>query len=277
MRVVRWALVAVIAAAGLTLTGVALGVGPWPGLAPAVVSTNGHVAYSASRSASSTIVRARTLGNSAHVLTTVTFDGRWGIPAVTSTGRAGGLSPDGRLLVLSEPPSYNGLRTESKFLLLSTRALKLRHAITLRGEFGFDALSADGRTLYVIQHQSAEDLVSYVVRGYDLTTNRLIKGAIVAKGESSTMRGYPVSRAVGSAGTWVYTLYHRENGKPFIHSLNTDQRYAICIDLPWQATFQTVWSARLALSPTGNRLLVRSDGKVVARVDTKTFRVLKGA
>lgn len=277
MRIVRWLIVAVITAAALTATGVALGVGPWPGLASAVVSPNGHVAYAASRSATSTIVRARTLGAGGHVLATATFDGHWGIPAVTSTGRAGGLSPDGRLLVLSEPSSYTGLRSQSKFLLLSTRTLKLRDTITLNGEFGFDVLSGDGRTLYVIQHQSAEDLVSYVVRGYDLATKQLLKGAIVAKGESASMRGYPVSRAVGTRGTWVYTLYHRGSGKPFIHALNADQRYAICIDLPWQATSQTIWTARLALSPTGHQLVVRSHGKVVARVDTKTFRVLRGA
>ena len=275
MRVVRWLIVAVVVAAASTVTGVALGVGPWPGLAPAVVSPNGHLAYAASRSGTSTIVRARTLGAGAHVVATATFDGRWGIPAVTSTGRAGGLSPNGRVLVLSEPPTYNGLRSHSRFLLLSTRALALRDTITLHGEFGFDVLSADGRTLYLIQHRSAEDLVSYVVRGYDLTTKRLLAGAIVAKGESASMRGYPVSRAVGRSGTWVYTLYHRGSGKPFIHALNTDQRFAICIDLPWRATFQKVWSARLALSANGRRLLVRSNGAVVARVDTRSFRVLK--
>jgi len=272
--VVRWAIVAAVFGAALTASEAALGVGPWPGLAAAVVSQDRHVAYSASRADGSTVVRARTLGAGGHVLATATFDGNWGIPAVTSTGLSGGLSHDGRLLVLSEPPSFNGLRTQSRFLLISTPALELRDTIVLPGEFGFDALSANGRTLYVIQHRSPEDLVSYVVRGYDLVQKQLLKGAIVAKGESSSMRGYPVSRATAKNGIWVYTLYHRGTGKPFIHALNTNQRFAVCIDLPWAATTQQAWTARLALSTTGHRLLVRSNGKVVARVDTRSFRVL---
>jgi hypothetical protein len=275
MRVVRWAIAAAVVVAALIVTGAALGVGPWPGLAGAVVSQDGTTAYNASRAGESTVVRARTLGAGGQVLATATFDGQWGIPAVTSTGKAGGLSHDGRLLVLSEPPTYNGLRTESKFLLVSTPSLKLRGTIVLPGEFGFDALAANGRTLYVIQHRNAEDLVSYVVRGYDLAQNRLLKGAIVAKGESESMRGYPVSRATGKNGVWVYTLYHRQRtgGKPFIHALNTNGRWAVCIDLPWAATEREAWAARLALSATGRELLVQSNGKVVARVDTRSFRV----
>jgi hypothetical protein len=273
MRVVRLAIVAVVAGAALTVAGVAQSVGPWPGLAAAVTSATGDVRYTVTRSDTSTVLRARTLGADGAVASS-TFDGLWGIPAVTSTGLPGGLSPDGRLLVLTEPSSYNGLRSESRFLLVSTRTLQLRDTIVLPGEFGFDALSANGRTLYVIQHRSQRDLVAYVVRGYDLVQKRLLKGAIVAKGESSTMRGYPVARATGQAGAWVYTLYHRQTGKPFIHALNTDGRWAVCIDLPWAAGDQQVWSARLGLSPDGHRLLVRSNGQVVARVDTKTFRVL---
>jgi hypothetical protein len=274
MRPVRFAIVGVVVAAALTAAGAALGVGPWPGLAASVTSQSAGVSYTASRTGSSTTVRARTLGADGGVASTAVFPGWWGIPAVTSTGLAGGLSHDGRLLVLAQPPTYNGLRAESKFLLLATGTLALRDRIVLRGEFGFDALSGDGRTLYLIQHRSRADLVSYVVRGYDLAHKHLLRGVIVAKGESSTMRGYPVSRAVGSKGTWVYTLYHRQTGKPFIHALNSDQRYAICIDLPWNAGFQEIWNARLALVPDGRRLLVRSNGAVVAKVDTRTFRVL---
>lgn len=88
------------------------------------------------------------------------------------------------------------------------------------------------------------------------------------------MRGYPVARATSRAGSWVYTLYHRSSGNPFIHALNTRQRYAVCIDLPWRPQSSEVWSARLSLSPDGRRLAVRSTGTAVAAVDTKTFRVL---
>jgi hypothetical protein len=158
--------------------------------------------------------------------------------------------------------------------VLSTRTLTLEKTIVLEGEFGFDALSPDRRTLYVIQHRSTADLVSYVVRAFDLTRNRLVPGVIVAKGESGSMRGYPVSRATSKTAAWVYTLYNRGSGRPFIHALNTIRRFAVCIDLPAVAS-NDVWNTRLSLSADGRHLLVRSHGTAVAMVDTKSFGVSK--
>jgi len=273
MRVMRWSSLAAVAAVAFTISGAAQAVGPWPGLASAVVSTDGAVRYTVSRSGDSTTVRARGLEAASRVIASAKVPGRWGIPAVTSTGVAGGLSPDGRLLVLTQPPTYSGLRKESRLLLLATKTLALRDTVVLRGEFGFDAFSANGRTLYLIQHKSARDLVAYVVRGYDLAQKRLLPGAIVAKGESENMRGYPVARATRAQGAWVYTLYTRQTGRPFIHALATNDRYAVCIDLPSAVAPQEIWTTRLALSRDGRKLLVRSEGKVVARVDTRSFRV----
>jgi hypothetical protein len=270
MRVVRWLTVAVVVGAALVAAGGALGVGPWPGLAQAVTASQSGIRYTAARSDGATLVRAIRAG---HVFATAHLDGVWGIPAVTSTGVAGGLSPDGRLLVLSEVSNSSGLRSQSRFQVLSTRTLKVRQTIVLPGEFGFDALSPDARTLYVIQHRSRADLVAYVVRGYDLRSQRLLPGVIVAKGESETMRGYPVARATGHGGSWVYTLYNRGSGSPFIHALNTGKRFAVCIDLTWQPGSSNIWTTRLQLSADGRELIVRSAGAAVARVDTRTFRV----
>lgn len=273
MRVIRFATAAAVAVAALSVSGAALGVGPWPGLAGSVPSSDGTLRYTATRSPEGTVVRAITRGAGAHVVASARFDGLWGIPAVTSVGLAGGLSADNRLLVLTEPPNYNGLRSRSTFLLLDTKTLALRDRIELDGEFGFDTFSGNGRTLYLLQHRSARDLVSYVVRAFDLAHGKLVPGVIVAKGDSPNMRGYPVSRATGKAGQWVYTLYNRQTGEPFVHALQTNRRYAVCIDLPWKGGDTNIWNARLALSADGRTLLVRSGGSVVARVDTTSFHV----
>jgi hypothetical protein len=270
MRVVRSLTVAVVVVAALIAAGAASGVGPWPGLAQAVTSSQSNIRYTAARSAGGTIVRAVRAGRA---LASAHLDGAWGIPAVTSTGVASGLSPDGRLLVLSEASNTGGLRSQSRFQVLSTPTLQVTQTIVLPGEFGFDALSPDARTLYVIQHRSRADLVAYVVRGYDLSTKRLLPGVIVAKGESETMRGYPVARATGPGGSWVYTLYNRGSGSPFIHALNTGKRFAVCIDLTWQPGSSNIWATRLQLSPDGRQLVVRSAGAAVATFDTRTFRV----
>lgn len=258
-----------LAIAAAILVPGAAAVGPWPGLAGSVTSASGDARYTVSRTGETTTLRAILGGKPA---AKTTFDGAWGIPAVTSTGVAGGLSPDARTLVLSQPPTYAGLRSESRFLVVSTRGLALEKTLTLPGEFGFDALSPDGRTMFVIQHASTRDLVSYRVRAYDLVHDRLLPGVIVAKGETETMRGYPVARATSKSGAWVYTLYHRTSGKPFIHALGTTQRRAVCIDLRWQPPADQVWRTKLRLSADGRRLLVRSSGATVATIDTTSFR-----
>jgi hypothetical protein len=258
------------AVSALVVCGTALAVGPWPGLARSVTSTDG-VRYVTSRADGATTVRAL---RGSKVLARTTVDGPFGIPAVTINGRAGGLSPNGRLLVLAEPPNYEGLRARSSFVLLATKPLAVRDTIVLPGEFGFDALSPDGRTLFLLRHGSSTDLNAYEVRAYDLRAGKLLHRVIVAKGESATMRGYPAQRATTKSGAWVYTLYSRQRGAPFIHALNTLRRSAVCIDLPWRdATFSDAFQATFRLSPDERTLVVRSNGRTVATVDTRTFRV----
>jgi hypothetical protein len=209
------------------------------------------------------------------VIASATFNGAYGIPAVTSAGRAGGLSPDGRLLVLVEPPSYNGLRRESRFLLVSTGTMSVVASIALKGEFGFDAVSPDRRTLYLVQHVSDRDLVRYLVRAYALRAKRLLARAIVDKrAPSEVMRGYPIARATSADGGWVYTLYTRspDGGRPFVHALHAAARTAFCIDLPSWPT-ENIWAARLELASDGRQLIARSGSTAVARIDTRTLRL----
>lgn len=273
MRITRALVTLAVLGSATVAAGAALAVGPWPGTAPAVWSASGDVRYTASIAAGQTTVRAIRNGET---VATARIAGKFGIPAVTSNGEAGGLSPDGRLLVLVEPPTYNGLRRQSRFVVLSTQHLSRVSSIALPGEFGFDAISPDRRTLYVIQHTTQRDLVRYAVRAYDLRLHRLLPGAIVDKrAPNEAMRGYPVARATSTNGAWVYTLYTKNPGSSltFVHALNAAGRSAFCIDLPGWSGGENIWEATLALS--GPTLIVRSaDGTTVARIDTQTLKVL---
>jgi hypothetical protein len=273
VRIQRWWLLGTVLAAAAVLAGTAAGAGPWPGLAQSVQAPTSGVRYTATRSAGVTTVRA--IGGRG-VVAVARFRGAFGIPAVTIAGLAGGLSPDGRLLVLAEPPSYEGLREQSRFLVLSTDRLRLAARLVLRGEFGFDAISPDRRTLYLTQHISSSDLVRYVVRAYALRARQLLPGAIVDKREADeAMRGYPVARASSANGAWVYTLYNRASsgGLPFVHALDTAGRSAFCIDLPHWPAGAEVWNGRLELSTDGRQLRVLAPGTTVTTIDTKTLLV----
>ena len=276
MRVSRSIVAVVTTAAALGAAGAAWAVGPWPGLAASVQSSSGDVRYAATRSGGATTVRK--ISAEGRLLASTRIAGAFGIPAVTSEGAAGGLSPDGRILVLTEPPNYDGLGRQSRFVVLSTARLSRVSTLTLPGEFGFDAISPDRRILYVIQHASSQDLVRYVVRAYDLRAQRLLPQAIVDKREpDETMRGYPVARATSPGGTWVYTLYTKGPGgfATFVHALNAAGRSAFCIDLPAWAG-EDVWNAQLRL--VGKTLSVLTgSGKAFARIDTGTLQVIPPA
>ena len=255
----------VIALLALVLAAPADAVGPWPGTVSSVISTVTGDRFSVTSDGTTTELVARHDA----VARRASFPGTWRIPAVTSTGLPGGLSADGKLLVLAQPSSTPGLRTVSRFLVVATDNLTLTRAIAVKGEFGYDAVSADRRTLYLIEHRDAANLNDYVVRAYDLAHGRLLAKPIVAAGEETTMRGYPVARVATTHGTWVYTLYWRADGSTFIHALATVQRRAVCLDLKWVAGTNGAWTARLQLSRDGKRLLVHSpSGPVVAQVAT---------
>src|SRR6059058_4604892 len=76
-----------------------------------------------------------------HVLRTSSLTASWGIPLVAFDGTPGGLSADGRTLVLgSASPQTTPLRAESRFLVVDTPTLRTRALVKLRGDFAYDAL-----------------------------------------------------------------------------------------------------------------------------------------
>jgi len=180
----------------------------------------------------------------------IPLKGSWGIPTLGTGSLTGqGLSWNGRRLVLTEPPGY---WSPSRFMLVDLKRLRAVRTITLHGFFSFDALSPNGSQMYLIQytHGRSGNLTHYVVREYDLRTNRLLPGKIAARdedGHEPTMAGSPLMRTTSANGRWVYTLYQKPSGMPFIHALNTVAGVAHCIDLPWSKTNQGAYNLVLSL------------------------------
>jgi hypothetical protein len=187
------------------------------------------------------------------------LQGRWGVPVVAEDGTSGGISADGSTLVLRRFPStYPPRRTT--FVVLGTGRLAIRATIDLKGQWGFDALSPDASTLYLIQTTNVK-ANRYAVRAYDMRAGRLLPDPVVDPTEpDEPMRGFPVTRTTGPGARWVYTLY--VGGEhPFIHALDTVRRTSLCLDLPHRVT-QRLWQARLAIR--GSKVHVVRRGKVIA-------------
>ncbi|HEV7805258.1 MAG TPA: hypothetical protein VGO80_05550 [Solirubrobacteraceae bacterium] len=206
--------------------------------------------------------------------------GRFGVPVVAFDSTAGGISADGATLVLVR--ARNGVpRRQTEFAVMAVKPrLRRRQTVRLPGDFSFDALSPDGRSLYLVNYLSPSDPTKYRVRVYDLTKRRLDPRAVVDPRESpDEMNGIPVTRVAGTGGRWAYTLYDGAGKHPFIHALDTVGRKAVCIDLEGApfAAGTNAYELRLALAGHGSRLDMRRKGALVATVDTATFRVRTGA
>jgi hypothetical protein len=222
----------------------------------------------------STVVEVvRVLGG--RVLRWATIPGSYGIPAVAYDGSMGGLSHDGKTLVLSSYPTAPGSGSHTRFAALKARNLRLESTAVLKGSFSFDALSPDASTLYLIQYTSAQDFTRYRVRAYDLVEQQLVPGAIVDRREpGEQMHGGPVTRLTTPDGRWAYTLYARQSAAPFVHALDTIEQKAYCIDLPLGFTQQRQMGMRLRFHGPA-RIDVRSRYRTVAVVDMQKLEARK--
>ena len=207
------------------------------------------------------------------VLESVPLLGMWGTPQITySPNSSEGLSSDGKTLVLSDISNVYP-RTASRFMVLDAHSLRMRDAVYLKGDFEFDAISPNGKRLYLIQHTNVLDQSHYVVRAYDVPSNTLLRGRVADRTQKGwVMEGYPITRAASSDGRWVYTLYGNMNGFPFVHALDTVRGVAHCVGLPWRGSPNGVYNMRLTLH--GGSLAVHwLSGKPWLRMDTASWRL----
>lgn len=241
---------------------------------PSIRDPDSSVSYVTRLAGSSTTLLVRV---HSRAVRRMSLAGRWGIQMATLSGTLTGLSPDGRVLVLSDNVNPGGtLRAWSRLAVIDTRQLKLERTVTLPGDYSVDALSPHGGFLYLIHHISRANATKYQVKGYDLTAGVLLPGVIADKSQAGwVMAGYPVTRVATRDGGWVYTLYRQDNGYPFIHSLDTVHHVAHCVGLPARPGAAWISAARLRLS--AGSLAVRTKGGATRfHVDTATFRVTTG-
>ncbi len=253
-------------------TTLASGAGPSPGLSEGSKGlANGKLRYVALPSGKTTEVQV--VDREGDVRRHMRINGSWGIPLVAYDGTAEGLFPNGRTLLLAQS-LYDGqtLRTTTKFTLVDTRRMKVSRRIQLKGAFTFDALSRDGRYVYLTEYISPEDPSSYRVRAYDLKGAGLLSKIVSDKRSWATdMRGLPIAR-VWKEG-WAYTLYGA-NAKPFIHALDTQNVAAVCINLPWKTSPDRIFDYRLRVDGDGHLVVRGPNGRALAVIDRQSFKII---
>jgi hypothetical protein len=183
----------------------------------------------------------------------------------------GGVSPTGRWLALQRA---DGRAT--RIALLDARAWRPVDTVRLAGRFEVDAVSADGRALFLIQHLTSEN---YLVWLYDLRMKRLSQpGDSQPKARPQLMTGYAWGGVASRDGRWLLTLYlNTSRNVAFVHALDVQRRRPLCIDLPsGSGRLAALEHYSLALAPDNRTLLAPNPALgVVAEVDLDRLRVVR--
>jgi hypothetical protein len=266
-RLLPLTLVALVAAPTALADG-----GAAPIAARGVLAPSGKIRYATLANGRSTTVNASRLNGV--VVRWRDIRGRWAVPGVTLDGTPGGLSGDGRTLVLMRPERVPFPR-RSVFQVVRTSDLAPLQRVVLKGNFAFDALSPDGSRLYLIQRVSQRNLSRYIVRAYALDERRLLPGAIADKAQRGwVMAGYPVRRVTSADGRWVYTFYVRSGAYSFVHALDATRGVAHCIGIPWKGAQNTLWKLRLSLRDGGRTIRVSwPSGREYLAIARDTWRI----
>jgi hypothetical protein len=155
---------------------------------------------------------------------------------------------------------------------VDAKTLLVLRRVVLPGFFTVDAISPDGRWVYLVQY-GGQGFLDYRVRAMDTRTGELAPRAVVDPREpDEQMGGLPFARATSRDGRWAYTLY-AGGEETFVHALDTVGRTAACIDLDMLSPERDLAAVSLRVSRDGRRMAVLDGGALIATVDTRTFAV----
>jgi hypothetical protein len=176
-----------------------------------------------------------------------------------------GVSANGQRIVLLRWTRAHG----TQFRIADGRTGRVLDRLSLRGSYDVDAISNDGRRLFLIQYVRA----GYLVRMYDVGRRALAARILTEKG--IPMQGVAWNAVADPRGRWLLTLYIRPDGSAAVHTLDLARGTATCIDLPSGDASWQLQEYALALAVNGRTLYAANPALgVVARVDLNARRVV---
>jgi hypothetical protein len=240
------------------------------------------------------LVQARGAGAATQVTARNVLDGE-----VMSTGtlqdqlQPRAVSPDGRLVALSTPG--DGGRSRTTVVVADSSGERRR--LDLAGNLVPEAFSLDGSLLFVLDYLPPAAPDRYRVRVIDVRAGQVqalstrLK-TLVPPGAEEEMRGEGRQAVYGQTQQTLFTLYthqpdhlhtrdllagaraDKSHVHAFVHSLNLSQGWAFCIDLPAPFGEHPAAGHAIALSPSGQRLVVvDAPGGAAALIDPVNLSV----
>ena len=218
-------------------------------------------------------------------LRAITFDGHYVLRYLYDG--PGGLSPNGRWLTLVDPnvcqqsfgsaPPPTPQPCVSRYTILDTALDRQPRRVELQGNLWIEAISTDGRSLYLRENLPPQQPSDQHLRIYDLERRTLVPGDVPTAG------GAPPTYTYGHTGPEVfspdgkvrYTLYpfSGDVSAPMVHVLDLDGRSVRRITLPtWSFTPNEEASAWTQLLSPDGATLYAVNGMIGAfiAIDTAT-------
>ncbi|MGH2755641.1 MAG: YncE family protein [Actinomycetota bacterium] len=192
------------------------------------------------------------------------------------------VSEDGNLVVLAPRNERHHLfgRRDTTWVIVDARKRGAR-TIEISRNVEPEAFSTDGRSLFVLLYTPSRAPTNYQVRRLDLATEGLMEVFTPDAHLQKSMRGTARIQAMSPDGTRLYTLYTVGRGRrahAFIHTLDLEQLWAHCTDLPHKFARANEWSTDITVSADGERAyIVDSALRAVAEMDTEALEVTRTA
>jgi hypothetical protein len=227
-------------------------------LPPGVASADGRVYVAATqRPRRFTTVRAYNARTGRRLSTHTYLGGGWAVAAVSANGSY--------VALLN---SFQKGRV-ARIAIVGRALGSAVRTVALHGTYDVDAISNDGRKLFLIQYLRS----GYLVRFYDVAQESLASRVLTEKG--APMQGLAWDAVASPDGHYLFTLYLRGDGAAEVHTLDLRRGTAICIDLP-RGDPASIQQYALALSPNGRRLVAANPALgLVATVDVRSRRVTR--
>jgi hypothetical protein len=172
------------------------------------------------------------------------------------------VSGDGRRVALVEA------RTNRVVIAVAGR--RGRSVISLPANYQVEALSPDGRRVYLVRLRNT----GYTLENVDVATQTLRPTKLAEPDER--MEGSALTAVGTRDGRWLHTLYVKADGESFVHALDLAAGVGHCIDLPLRGDSFTLGVTAVTLSPDERRLYLASPllGRVTT-VDLGRLRVAR--
>ncbi len=223
--------------------------------------------------------------------TSVQVGGRYEIGAVAADGDAVALvtpTPDG-----TEPWAPVDRASTTVVVAQPGDPSGSSQRYRLHGNFVPEAFSSDGSELLMLQYLPPTDPVSYRVVQLGLAKGQVdeLYGRTKAARPMGPMSGTRLEQLPAPDGSRLYTLYTDQPADyakeyseyagsghgpvAFIHTLDLQEKWAFCVNLPRAFGPGDAEAKAIALSPDGSRLYaVDTDHGLVAAIDTQQLKVV---